>query len=186
MDHYINILIKDNANTYENESKLLNLVYTSFHKALVKLKSDQIGVSFPDYQFKLGRRLRIHGKETHLIELINLDEIKKLDDTIYEISEVTNIPGAVKYRSISRIRTNMSKSKLQRLKKRGSITLNQERNYKAKMFSKSLTEPYLDLLSGSTGYIYRKFLHFGILVDYEVQGKFDSYGLSSTATIPWF
>lgn len=185
MDHYIDIFIKPNADGRERESKLLNLAYTDFHKTLVKLKTEKIGASFPDYDLKLGCRLRIHGKKIHLMELISFDWINKLGAS-YEISEITNIPNTVKYRSISRIRTNMSKSKLERLKKRGSITHDEERNYKAKMFSQGLTEPYLDLLSGSTGHMHRRFLHFGSLVDSEIIGKFDSYGLSKTATIPWF
>ena len=80
----------------------------------------------------------------------------------------------------------MSKSKLERLKRRGSITPGEEKTYKAKMFSQGLDNPYLDLESGSTGQKHRRFIHFGPLMDQSVAGKFDSYGLSKVATIPWF
>ena len=46
--------------------------------------------------------------------------------------------------------------------------------------------PYLDLFSGSTEQVHRKFFAFSDLKDKPIDGKFDSYGLSKVATIPWF
>ena len=183
MDYYIDIEIKPNADM--RESPLMNLVYTKFHKALVKLETDQIGVSFPSYQIKLGRLLRFHGDKTNLHNLQGLNWLAGIAGYC-EISDVRNAPADVKYRTVSRIRTNMSKSKLERLKRRGSITPDEVKSYKAKMFSQGLDNPYIDLESGSTGQNHRRFIRFGPLLDQSVSGKFDSYGLSKVATVPWF
>ncbi|MCX5869208.1 MAG: type I-F CRISPR-associated endoribonuclease Cas6/Csy4 [Deltaproteobacteria bacterium] len=183
MDYYIDIEIKPDPEM--RESPLMNLVYTKFHKALVKLGTDQIGVSFPGYKIKLGRLLRLHGDKTNLHNLQGLNWLGGVAGYC-EISDVKNVPLDVKYRIISRIRTNMSKSKLERLKRRGSITPVEEKAYKAKMFSQGLDNPYLDLESGSTGEMHRRFIHFGPLLDHPVADKFDSYGLSKVATAPWF
>ena len=183
MDHYIDVLLKPDVEM--QESPLMNLVYTKFHKALVKLKTEQIGVSFPKYQIKPGKALRLHGDKTNLQNLNGLNWLGGIAGYC-EISDVKNVPADVKYRTVSRIRTNMSKSKMERLKRRGSITLGEEKNYRAKMFSQGLDNPYLDLKSGSTGKKHRRFFCFGPLLDQPVNGKFDSYGLSKVATVPWF
>jgi len=183
MEYYIDIELKPDAEM--RESPLMNLVYNKFHNALVKLKTEQIGVSFPKYHIKLGKVLRLHGDKTNLQ---NLQDLNWLDGIAgyCEISDIKNVPSDVKYRTVSRIRTNMSKSKLERLKRRGSITPIEEKNYRAEMFSQGLDNPYLDLKSGSTGQKHRRFFCFGPLVDQQVEGKFDSYGLSKVATVPWF
>jgi CRISPR-associated endonuclease Csy4 len=183
MEYYINIELKPDAEM--QESPLMNLVYEKFHKALVKLKTEQIGVSFPKYKIKLGKVLRLHGNKTNLQNLQGLNWLGGIAGYC-EISNVKNVPTNVKYRIVSRIRTNMSKSKLKRLKRRGSITPDEEKNYRAKMFSQGLDNPYLDLKSGTTGQKHRRFIYFGPQLDQPVEGKFDSYGLSKVATVPWF
>ena len=183
MGYYIDIELKPDAEM--RESPLMNLVYNKLHKALVKLKTEQIGVSFPKYKIKLGKVLRLHGNKINLKNLHNLNWLGGMAGYCV-ISDVKNVPAGVKYRTVSRIRTNMSKSKLERLKRRGSITLGEEKNYRAKMFSQGLDNPYLDLNSGSTGKKHRRFIHFGPLLDQPLEGKFDSYGLSKVATVPWF
>ncbi|MCK4820203.1 type I-F CRISPR-associated endoribonuclease Cas6/Csy4, partial [bacterium] len=144
MNHYIDVLLKPDAEM--QESPLMNLVYNKFHKALIKLKTEQIGVSFPKCQIKLGKVLRLHGDKTDLHNLQGLNWLGGVAGYC-EISDVNNVPAIVKYRTISRIRANMTKSKLERLKRRGSITLGEEKTYKAKMFSQGLDNPYLDLES---------------------------------------
>ena len=183
MDHYIDVLLKPDAEM--RESPLMNLVYNKFHKALVKLKTELIGVSFPKYHVKLGKVVRLHSDKTNLQNLQGLNWLGGIAGYC-EISDVKNVPADVKYRTVSRIRTNMGKSKLERLKRRGSITPSEEKNYRAKMFSQGLDNPFLDLKSGSTGQKHRRFIHIGPILDQPVRGKFDSYGLSKVATVPWF
>jgi len=73
---------------------------------------------------------------------------------------------------------------LTRLLARGSITEDHQKQYKAKMFQKGLDNPYLELESGSNGEKYRRYLAFSDLQDAPVQGEFDQFGLSKSASIP--
>jgi len=90
------------------------------------------------------------------------------------------------YRNISRIQSNMTEAKLRRLIKRGSITQEETKAYKAKMFQQGMDNPYLELESGSNGHKHRRYLQFGELSSQSVKGEFDQFGLSKTATVPWF
>lgn len=183
MDSYIEITIKPDAEMRENV--LLNKVFTKLHKALVTLNSDSIGVSFPHYKVMLGKVLRIHSCRSILHDFSSLDWLGGLIGYC-TVSEIKLVPNDCEYRTISRIQSNMSQAKLKRLIKRGSISEEDAKNYKAKMFTKGLENPYLELKSGSNGYKHRRYLNFGTLLAKPTQGKFDQFGLSKTATIPWF
>lgn len=183
MDHYIEVKLKPDTELRENV--LLNRVYTQLHKALFDLHSSAIGVSFPDYQLKLGSRIRIHGEQAELERLQSLNWLGEFarDCTITDIRKA---PDQVQHRVISRKQSNMTLAKLNRLVKRGSIAPEQTRQYKAKMFSQSLDNPFLELESTSNGHIHRRYLAFGELRTGPTIGQFDYFGLSSQATIPWF
>jgi CRISPR-associated endonuclease Csy4 len=80
----------------------------------------------------------------------------------------------------------MSQAKLNRLLKRGSINEQDAKQYKARMFTKGLDNPYLELTSGTNGHKHRRYIEFGELLTQPISGKFDQFGLSKTATVPWF
>lgn len=183
MDHYIDILIK--PATELTQSQLMSLLYNKFHNALVQINMKKIGVSFPQCQIKPGCVFRIHGD---MISLNKLQDSNWLDGIAqyFQINDLKLVPAAVEYRTISRFRTNMSKSKLARLKRRGTINADEEKVYKAKMFAQGLTNPYFDLESGSTGQRFRLFIQMSQLREEHSVGDFDTYGLSKVATIPWF
>ncbi len=183
MDHHVDITIKPDAEMRENF--LLNKVYTKLHKALSDANATDVGVSFPQWKIKLGRILRIHGNKERLVALQNGDWLGGLIGYC-EISQITPIPDQVMYRVISRVQPNMSPSKLRRLQRRGSIVKSELRSYKTKMFSCGIDNPYLELESVSSGKLYRRYIEFGELLDKPANGTFDHFGLSKTATIPWF
>ncbi|MFA1562468.1 type I-F CRISPR-associated endoribonuclease Cas6/Csy4 [Aliivibrio fischeri] len=183
MDCYIEIILKPDAEMRENV--LLNKVYTKLHKALVTLNSDSIGVSFPQYNVILGRVIRIHSNSAMLHDLNGVSWLGGLIGYC-NVSEITVVPSSCEYRIISRIQSTMSQSKLKRLIKRGSISEEEEKTYKAKMFSKGLDNPYLELESSSNGYKHRRYLRFSAPQSEPIQGKFDQFGLSKSATVPWF
>ena len=183
MDSYIEITIKPDAEMRENV--LLNKVYTKLHKALVTLKSDCIGVSFPNYKVRLGRVVRIHSNDAMLHDLTGLNWLGGLVGYC-DVSDIQVVPSECGYRTISRIQSTMSQSKLKRLIKRGSISDEQVKSYKAKMFTKGLDNPYFELESGSNGHKHRRYLQFGEIKKEPAQGCFDEFGLSKTATVPWF
>ncbi len=162
-----------------------NKIYSKLHKALFTLKSTEIGVSFPRYKVMLGDIIRLHGTESKLAELQSLDWLGGLKGYC-DISSIQAIPEKMAYRNISRIQSNMTEAKLRRLIKRGSISEEKTQAYKAKMFQQGMDNPYLELESGSNGHKHRRYLQFGELSSQPVKGEFDQFGLSKTATVPWF
>lgn len=183
MNYYLDIVIKPDDEM--RESVLLNKVYSKLHKALYTLKSTDIAISFPNYKVKLGNIIRVHGNQNRLSELQTMNWLGGLSGYC-DVSERQTIPEDVKHRNISRVQCNMTASKLRRLIKRGSINSEEEKQYKAKMFSQSLDNPYLELKSASNGRFHRRYLAFSELFDTPKTGKFDRFGLSKTATLPWF
>jgi len=183
MTHYFDIrLLPD---TEIPSTVLMNAIYTKLHKVLFDLTSSNIGVSFPKYKKTLGNGLRIHGEKSVLNDLQGLDWIGGMKGYC-QIGDIVPVPTNAKHRTVSRIQTTMSQSKLNRLLKRGSITEDEAKNYKTKLFTKGLDNPYLELTSGSNGQRHRRYIKFGPLLDNPVEGSFDQFGLSKTATIPWF
>lgn len=183
MDFYIDVLTKPDAEMRENV--LLNTIYTKFHKALYELNSTVIGVSFPQYSTRLGKILRIHGAEQNLSKLQEVQWLGGMAGYC-DVSAILAVPSPTKHRVISRKQSNMKQSKLKRLIKRNFISAEEIKLYKAKMFSVSLSEPYLELISTSNKQSYRRYIHFGDLLDKPVAGLFDHFGLSKTATVPIF
>ncbi len=183
MDYYIDIRILPDAEMRENV--LLNKVYTKFHKALTTLHAEDIGISFPGYKVKLGKILRIHGKRKKLEKLQKLHWLGGLSGYC-NISEIKPIPDNVSYRVISRIQTTMSPAKYRRLLIRGTITEQEQKQYKARMFQKGIDNPFLELESSSNKQLYRRYIQFGEIKKKPVEGKFDTFGLSKTATVPWW
>jgi len=80
----------------------------------------------------------------------------------------------------------MTSAKLRRLIKRGSISAEEAKKYKAKMFTQGLDNAYLELDSSSNCHKHRRYLEFGELISSPVLGGFDQFGLSKIATVPWF
>ena len=183
MDHYIDIIIQPDAEMRENV--LLNKVYTKLHKALFDLNSTAIGISFPEYEVLLGRTMRLHSNQSMLNDLQGLNWLGGLSGYC-QIAEAAPIPENVQYRVISRKQSTMTQAKLNRLMKRGTISEENIKAYKAKMFTKGLDNPYLELVSTSNEHQHRRYLQFSALLDKPVDGEFDTFGLSKTATIPWF
>jgi len=183
MDKYINIKIKPDAEMRENV--LLNKVYSKLHKALFTLKSTHIGVSFPAYRVKLGDVIRLHGNETGLAELQKTNWLGGLSGYC-EVSEIQSTPSDAQYRRVSRKQPNMTAAKLRRLIKRGSINVDEVKQYKAKMFTQGIDKPYLELESSSNRNNHRRYIEFSDLYGESIDGDFDQFGLSKKATIPWF
>jgi CRISPR-associated endonuclease Csy4 len=183
MDHYIDIKIQPDAEIRENE--LLNKVYTKLHKALYTLQANDIGISFPEYRIKLGQVLRIHSTKQRLAELQQQNWLGGLSGYC-KISVIQPVPDQVQYRTVSRIQPTMTPAKFKRLIKRGTIPENDFKHYKAKMFEKGLDNPYLEIESASNGHQHRRYLEFGKLTETPMLGNFNHFGLSKSATIPWF
>jgi CRISPR-associated endonuclease Csy4 len=183
MKYFIDITIKPDAEMRENV--LMNKVYTKLHKAISDLKSTCIGISFPEYKVLLGRKIRLHSNSSMLNDLQGLNWLGGLSGYC-QLSEILSVPENVQYRVVSRKQSTMTNSKLNRLIKRGTISKESIKTYKAKMFTKGLDNPYLELVSASNGKLHRRYIQFSNILIKPVEGKFDQFGLSKTATVPWF
>jgi CRISPR-associated endonuclease Csy4 len=174
---------------------LRNKIYTKLHKAIFDLNATDIGVSFPQVKIKLGDVIRIHSSKNRLDELQNLNWLGGLSGYC-KMSEILPVPDNVQgYKTISRIRQNMSISRLEKKiahqKSKGYLRSDEdieiyEKQYKAKLFKTGLNNPYLELQSTSTANKYRLYIEFGDLQKQTVKGEFDRFGLSAIATIPIF
>ena len=183
MDSYIEISLKPDAEMPLNW--LLNAIYTKLHKALVDVRSTDLGVSFPKANVTLGDTLRLHGKATALDRFSPSDWLGGMVGYC-EISPIHPAPDNAQHRTVSRKQSTMTQSKLNRLIKRGSISQEQVKEYRATIFTKGLDNPYIELKSATNGHSYRRYIEFGPLLDHPVEGDFDKFGLSKSATIPWF
>jgi CRISPR-associated endonuclease Csy4 len=204
MTHYINIRIKPDAEFRENV--LLNKTFTKLHKTLHDLKQTRIGVSFPEptkgqksggvyFLSGLGKVIRLHGSQPDLQALQDTNWLGGLSGYC-DVSGILPVPETVEgYRTVSRIQPTMTEAKLKKRieyqKANGDLKTDEDvkayiKQYKAKMFASSLDNPYLELQSSSTGENYRIFIQFGELQSQPVAGEFNRFGLSKTATIPWF
>ena len=183
MTHYIDVRLMPKKEIRENI--LLNQIYTAFHKRLYDLKANDIGVSFPEYRLKLGKLFRIHGTQESLERVNEKEWLSKYQDYC-KISQIQEIPIVVKHRTVSRVQQNMTQAKLRRLIKRGSISEDEIKRYRIKMYQGGLDNPYVELISMSNGQRHRRFITFGKLKDENISGEFDTFGLSKYATIPWF
>lgn len=183
MDHYIDVLLLPDPEL--PLPILMNALFSKFHKALCDLHTTGIGVSFPKLRQSLGDLMRIHGTSIMLIKLQKLNWIGPMTGYC-KIGDILPVPPQVKYCTVFRKQPTMSSAKLRRLIKRDSIAEDEMNRYKSKMISQGLAEPYIELTSSSTGHRHRRYIAFGLLQDKPVEGDFDQFGLSSTATIPWF
>ena len=183
MDYYFNVLIL--PDTEFPSSIVMNALYANFHKALCDMRSVGIGVSFPKYNVTLGNTLRIHGNKDDLSNLYDLGWIGGMKSHC-NVSSLMKTPEDTKFRVISRKQKTMSQSKLRRLLNRGSISKSEIKIYEDKIPSKNLKNPFIELVSNSSKQKYRRYITFSELLKYPVSGKFDQFGLSKVATIPWF
>lgn len=183
MDSYIEITFKPDAEMPLNW--LLNAIYTKLHKALVDARSTDLGVSFPKANVTLGDTLRLHGQAATLERFSASDWLGGMAGYC-KFSLIQPVPDTAQHRTVSRKQSTMTQSKLNRLIKRGSISQEQMKEYRAKMFTKGLDNPYVELISGSNGQKHRRYIEFGPLLDNPIEGAFDQFGLSKTASIPWF
>jgi CRISPR-associated endonuclease Csy4 len=183
MDYYVDIIVQPDQEM--RESVLMNMLYSKLHKGLVTIKSDFIGVSFPAAHLKPGNHLRLHGTSENLEQLAALNWLGALAGYC-KLGELSPVPAKLLYRKVSRKQATKSKAKLRRLQKRSSLSDGNIVDYRAKMFANGLDYPYFDLISQSSGQVYRRFIKLGALLEQPQSGKFDSFGLSTEATVPWF
>lgn len=184
MDHYIEIRVLPDPEF--SEEMLMAALVAKLHRALGQRGLGDIGISFPAHTIKPGPVLRLHGNHPSLCELESLVWRKGLSDYCTTLG-IKSVPPVNQWRCVSRVQVKSSAQRLMRRSvKKGWLTEMEAQQRLLTMQEARTDLPWLNLRSLSTGQSFRLFIHHGDLLSAPVVGTFSSYGLSSTATVPWF
>ncbi|MGL5030066.1 MAG: type I-F CRISPR-associated endoribonuclease Cas6/Csy4 [Aeromonas sp.] len=183
MDHYLDIRVLPDPEF--GQVDLLNALYAKLHRVLPSRTLGRVGVSFPDHKRTLGECLRLHGSLTDLCNLTEANWLQGMRDYI-RIGEPTAIPSAVSYRTVHRVQAKSAQNKRRRSVAKGWLTQAEALVQIPDTQQKIMTLPYAEMHSLSTGSRMRIYIEHGPLLDKSAIGEFNAYGLSATATIPWF
>ncbi len=187
MEYYINIHIHPMAELAD--AHILNTLYAKLHLQLATLDMTSIGVSFPEVNNKkhtLGRCLRLHGNKTDLETLISTRWMDRLHDYA-TASALRPIPEDTQYRIVKRVQVKSSPERLRRrAMKRHGLTEQQAKEKIPDSITKKTTLPFINMQSSSTSQRFKLFIQHDKIQNKPTTGPFSAYGLSQTATIPWF
>ncbi|QGU88879.1 type I-F CRISPR-associated endoribonuclease Cas6/Csy4 [Erwinia sorbitola] len=184
MDHYQDIQVIADAET--SGPVLLAQLFMRLHQMLGRVAAGRIGVSFPLVARTLGDCLRVHGTLADLTALQQSGWQQGLRDYIIS-GEISAVPQEVSWRVVKRVQVKSSAERLRRRSvNKGWISEEEARERISVLKEQRSNLPYVLIKSGSNGNAYPLFIEHGPLQSTPVSGGFNSYGLSATATIPWF
>lgn len=158
---------------------IISQAFSICHLELVRLKSDDVGVSFPQADKSLGGVMRIHGGKAAL-ESIGRRWVSLSD--YCQISPCREVPSDCGWRDVKRVQPKWSTSKIRRLVKRGSITA-QDAEERLNI-PPNLGFPYVQIRSRSSGQNFRIFVSQESINSDDKFSTFNSYGLGGS--VPWF
>ncbi len=181
MDYYIDIQVLPDHEF--GETILMSALFSKLHCALVALGYGSIGVSFPKAGKMPGNLLRLHGDAASLESLMMLNWLKGLADYT-KISNVSSVPNVVEYVQVKRVQPKHTAAKLRRSVKRGSLSEAEAEELLSRQ--KMLKQPFFQLSSQSTGQKYPLFISQVVAEGNTTDEGFNSYGLSTGATVPFF
>jgi CRISPR-associated endonuclease Csy4 len=186
MNSYVDISIRPDPEFCT--ATLFNLLFGRFHMGLVMKKLDCVGVSFPEATQKprsMGNIMRLHGEVAPLADLMEIRWWKPVNDYI-KIDGPRNVPTERRYCEVRRVQAKTNPDRLRRrLARRHNISLEEAKRRIPDSAAKKLEYPFLELKSASTSRRFKLFVRQEIVQDASI-GKFNFYGFSSVATVPWF
>ena len=167
---------------------LMSALYNKLHRALVSIEARTIGVSFPEYQLRprsLGEVLRVHGTQSALSDLLAAGWLNGMMDHITPAS-IQPAPEPTGHLRVQRkqYKTNVDRLRRRRMKRKGE-TWDQACAAIPDSTGQSPALPFINLRSQSTGQIFSVFIE-QTEANLHVPGEFNTYGLSHSATVPWF
>ena len=188
--HYIDIhLLPDPEFSHAH---LLGALVAKLHRALVHLRMDTVGVSYPQHvvtptqQRSLGSVVRLHGSSEVLEQLMALGWLQGMRDHT-QASALASAPAGAPHRQVARrqFKTNAERLRRRRMQRKGE-TAAQAAAHIPDSVERRPNLPYVQLRSSSTAQPFCLFIDHGPLQAQAVSGSFNTYGLSNSATIPWF
>lgn len=187
MDHYVDFRLLPDPEFAP--FMLMGALFSKLHRALVSLEANDIGVSFPGYGLKprtLGQTLRLHGAAHRLHELLALDWLTGMHDHV-EFDPISGIPLDAHFRVVRRVQPKTNAERLRRRHaKRHQVPLDVARERIPDDVVRPIPLPFVTIRSLSTGQRFSLFIEQSEAQVEPVDGSFSRYGLSTTATIPWF
>jgi CRISPR-associated endonuclease Csy4 len=185
--HYIDIALLPDPEF--SDAHLLGALVAKLHRALVQLRSDDIGISFPRYSLhprSLGGVLRLHGGEAVLLRLMAQPWLQGVRDHV-RATEVMPAPLTGTHCVVQRrqFKTNAERLRRRRMRRKGE-TAEQAAAAIPDGIERRPDLPYVQLRSASTGQPFCLFVDQDTKPAEAVPGTFNSYGLSLGATVPWF
>lgn len=187
MDHYLEIRLLPDPEFPPNI--LINALFSKLHRGLAAYGEGAIGVSFPDVREGrpvLGQRLRLHGNGDHLHGFAQTNWLVGIRDHI-TLQNPAPVPAGARHRIVRRVQTQSSPERLRRrLIARKGISSAEALAAIPDACAERLDLPFVIVTSRSTGQQFPLFIEHLLLQDHPAQGIFSAYGLSTTATVPWF
>lgn len=184
MDSYLNLTLLPDPEF--PPALLLNALFAKLHRALVS-QGGGIGVSFPKHgEQGLGGVLRLHGQAAALATLTATDWLAGMRDHL-SLGAVQPVPPGAQHRIVRRVQAKSNPDRLRRrMMARKGVDAEDARQAIPDSAAETLRLPYITLRSQSTGQQFRLFVEHLPEQAQAVQGSFSAYGLSQTATVPWF
>ena len=187
MDHYIDLRLLPDPEAAQPH--LMGALFSKLHRALVAQHSQHIGISFPAVQTSpawLGDCLRLHGDQAALTGLMEANWLMGMRDHV-QATCVLAVPAVVSHRVVSRVQAKSNPDRLRRRQmRRHGLDAEQALERVPDSAAERLDLPFVQLQSQSTAQTFRLFIRHGKLLDTASPGVFGAYGLSATATVPWF
>lgn len=191
MEYYIDIhLLLD---TEVHLGFIWQKVYQQIHLALVENKTSDgnsaVAISFPEYDNKtypLGNILRLCAASPSQLEQLDLSKwLRHLSD-YSNCSSINEVPSSATHARFKRMQFSTNIERLARRRsKRKNESLEQALAHYDSFTDKHSRLPYINMNSLSQGGTFRLFIKKETLEHAEA-GIFNCYGLSSTASVPWF
>jgi len=168
---------------------LLDALFGKLHRTLGLLGNGAVGVSFPRFdnaQPTLGPCLRLHGTAAALGVFEELEWLGAVRDHV-RTTGLTPVPEVAGYRTVRRVQVKSNPARLRRrLIARHGMTETVALQAIPDTAARRSNLPFLTVKSASTAQTFRLLIQHGPLVSDPTQAAFSAYGLSTTATIPWF
>lgn len=168
-------------------------VYQQIHLALVEMQDDDgkvsIGSVFPEYDaklFQLGTKLRLFaGSKQELEELDMPKWLSRLMDYVH-LTNIKDVPKNCNFAVFKRLQPKSNNTRLARRKaKREGISLEKAMDYFKTRKEQISKAPFIHVRSLSSDKRYRLLIGC-VSAEQSYSGKFSTYGLSSSSTVPIF
>lgn len=168
--------------------QILNEIYGRLHAWLVSTRSVSVGVVFPQYRLDpigLGSVVRLVGERT-VLEACAVDSWLGPIREYVRIKSLRDVPADAEWRRLVRVQVKSNPDRLRRrYAQRHGCSFEDAVAIIPASVAKMAALPFLSLCSGSTGQAYRLYLRLEEACE-PSNGPFNTFGLSNTATIPWF